>query len=337
MVESSDFLQKLSRLAATGHENRAGNVLQAYGLQAKAKITWVDVGLRGKHPVLQLKDLLACLSKEDKVGEMFLHGHSFADFENFWANYKQHRPSHPVYQEHKRRLSHCIPLFVHTDEGTGQKKKALLICQIQAVLGRGSSRAADLNMQGHSLLTRLLYAVMSSRLYQRRKAPMYKLLQHWADELSTLFKDGVEVTIRRKAHHLFPIVLGAKGDWVDLVKVGRLTRHFMRDSPKHVDPPGVCHLCQAGRRGFPWHLNQAGSAWLLHPPAEDDVPWSTASPLLRIPHDSGPNFFLIDAFHTLHKGVVGDMVASSLATAWALECFVFRVSCLDVRYHRGLF
>ena len=313
-MESSLFLSKLSRLSHTGHEHRVPRILEDFGLQAAVKVSWLEIGLRRKHPCLHLQDMLKGLSDMDQVGEVFLHGHSFQEFQDFWCLFKKHRPQHPVFLEHEplQRLDKCIPLYLHTDEGTGQKKKALLVAQLQGVLGRGSSRADDLNFTGPTFLTRLLFTVMNARLYQRKKGPLYSLLEHWARNLSECFTSGVRVKIRGKIHRLYPIVFGAKGDWVDLIKVGRLSRHFLRESPKNATPPGVCHLCCAGRAGIPWHENQLGSAWLLHPPAADDLPWRTPSPLLKIPHDNGPKFFLIDAFHTLHKGVFGDMVASSI-------------------------
>ena len=121
-LESSNFLDKLARLHETGHEHRVPALLEQFGLQARVPVTWVDVGLPCKHPVLRLQDLLRGLSEVDKVAEHFLHGHAFEDYELFWSRYKVHRPCHPVFSKHSCRLRFCIPLFVHTDEGTGQKK-----------------------------------------------------------------------------------------------------------------------------------------------------------------------------------------------------------------------
>ena len=185
-------------------------------------------------------------------------------------------------------------------------------------------------MSGHTLLTRLLFGVMNGKLYKKKKFPLYRLLEHWANQLAEAFETGIEITICKHKYTIYPTVLGAKGDWVDLIKIGRLSRHFLRESPKNQDPPGVCHLCQAGRVGYPWHLNQVGCAWLRDPPDPDDLPWTTPSPLLRIPHDSGPRFFLIDVFHSCHKGVVGDMIASAIVPLPIRPAFIHKFGIIVV-------
>ena len=45
-------------------------------------------------------------------------------------------------------------------------------------------------------------------------------------------------------------VLGLKGDWPALTKLGCLTRHHGREASVK-DGAGICHLCLAGQRG-PW-------------------------------------------------------------------------------------
>ena len=70
----------------------------------------------------------------------------------------------------------------------------------------------------------------------------------------------------------------------------------MRDSPSNPSSPEICHLCQAGRAGFPWHHFGDNAAWLLDPQAEYDEPWVHPSPLLLIPCEAGAKFFMIDVF-----------------------------------------
>ena len=311
-VASSKFLCKLQRLSETGHEYRLTPVLQTHGLYAAVNISWLPIGLAEDHPVLRVQDFLACLSKEDKVSEIFLQNRTFADFEEFWARYRHRHPHHPVYDHHQHRLRHCVPLYLHCDEGTGPKKKGLLIMQFQCIMGKGSRRAADLNLAGSTYVTRLLYTVLRQHHYNRQKSVLYKLLQHWVNDWKDAFHDGICVSVAGKSHTIYPIVLGLKGDWPALIKMGRLNRHFGRDAPASQNPPGICHLCRAGRLGFPWHLNDINAAWLLDPHAQDVEPWNAPSPLVEIPSDSGASFYMIDVFHTLHKGVFGDFAASAL-------------------------
>lgn len=312
-VASKGFLSKLAKLSDSGHEHRMGAVLEQHGLQAKITTSLVEIGLKSRHPVLRIHDFLAALSAADKIHEVFLHGHDWGEFASFWERFRKQRPHHPVYRDHKDHLELCIPLFLHCDEGSGPKKKGLMVMQMQPVLAKGSSRAEDINFSGSTFLTRLLYSVLLVPIYAKQKVHLFRLLEHWADDICNAYKNGIEIKVNRQRFTIYPVVLGLKGDLPALIKLGRLNRNFMRDSPSADNPPGICHLCQAGRRGFPWHRTDPDSEWLNDPDAERDPPWSRPSPLLRIPSDVGARLYLTDVFHTLHKGIFGDFAASALA------------------------
>ena len=316
VVASSKFLEELARLHTTGHEHRLEVLLERYGLQAPIKTSFYDIGLARQHPVLRIQDVLQGLSKAGKLEEIFLQHHTWEDFREFWSLFRNHRPRHPVFSRHPDpdSLSRCVPIFLHADEGSGQKKKGLLVLQFQPVLAKGSRRSSDLNFAGNTFLNRVVYAVLSTTLYNRKNAVLYQLLDHWAADLSCVFESGVPVIIEGKKVTLFPIVLGLKGDLQGLIKCGRLNRSFLRDAPASLNPPGICHLCQAGRNGFPWHRTDIHAEWLRDPHAFDDEPWSVPSPLLKIPCDLGAKFFLVDVFHTAHKGIMGDFAANCLVT-----------------------
>ena len=314
-IQSMEFLTSVARLSETGHEHRLPAVLEQHGLQAEIQTSFVNIGLPDLHPVLRFQDMMAGFGKAGKAKRMLLQDHDFPDFAVFWQNLRHHRPRHPVYEVHGAHLERCIPMFLHADEGTGQKRKGLMILQVQPVLAKGSRRAADINFSGSSFVTRMLYSVLSTHLYNKNKPVLYKLLEHWANDFENLFYNGCSVVVEGKKQRIFPIILGLKGDWQGLIKLGKLNRSFLRDSPQQAFPPGVCHLCQAGRAGFPWNKFDARAEWLIDPHALDDEPWQHPSPLLKIPCDERAWFFLIDIFHTCHKGVMGDFAASAL-DAW---------------------
>ena len=311
-IQSSEFLNSLGRLSETGHEHRLGTILEKHGLQASIETSYVNVGLPDLHPVLRFQDVLAGFEKAGKVRQMLMQDHNFEDFRVFWQHLQKHRGEHPVFQQHGHHLEHCIPMFLHADEGTGQKRKGLMVLQVQPVLAQGSRRAEDVNLSGSTFMTRMLYSVMSGRLYSKKKAVLDKLLEHWAEDFTTYFYSGIRVVIDGKTTRVYPIVLGLKGDWQGLIKLGKLNRSFLRDSPQKDCPPGICHLCQAGRAGFPWNKFDSRAEWLVDPHALDDEPWRQPSPLLRIPCDVKARFYMIDIFHTCHKGIMGDFAASAL-------------------------
>ena len=310
---SSEFLSQVARLSKTKHEHSLMGLLEECGLQVKVTISWLDVGLSRKHPVPRLQHFLKAMSGAGKISSVLLQNHSFADLETFWTRYRESRPNHPVFREHAHHLNRCLPLFLHADEGTGMKRKGLLILQFQPVLAQGSKRAADLNMAGSTYVNRFVHAVLKQSLYNKQKTILYNLLRHWSEDFRDAFRDGVFVSIGDCKEKIYPIVLGLKGDWQGIIKCGRLSRHFMRDAPSNASPAGICHLCQAGRAGFPWHHFRNNAEWLVDPHALDDEPWVHPSPLLLIPCDAGACFFMIDVFHTAHKGVIGDFVASAIA------------------------
>ena len=148
-IQSSEFLESMGRLSETGHEHRLATILEKYGLQAPIETSYVNVGLPDLRPVLRFQDVLAGFEKAGQVRKMLLQDHTFEDFRVFWQNLRTHRGQHPVFRHHQQHLEKCIPMFLHADEGAGQKRKSLLVPQVQPVLAQGSRRAEDVNLAQH--------------------------------------------------------------------------------------------------------------------------------------------------------------------------------------------
>ena len=317
VVSSAEFVEAAARLHDTGHENRLPQILTRHGLQADVAISEAVIGLKAPHPYLKLSHLVKCMDREGKIASNLLMNHTAADYEKFWTCFKTCSPHHAVFKVHGHRLGRCIPCMLHADEGATLKKKALMILSSHPVLGHGTRRpdSTDMNFSGNTFVTRYLFSVLLARAYAKKSMVLHELVGVWAADWCDVFNNGIATGSHGQ---LFLIPLGVKGDWPALSKVGRLTRHFLRDSPYSRDPPGICHRCAAGKKGFPWHEFNFDSAWLINdePVA---LPWKSGqeSHLCRIPQDESnlPNFFLVDLFHTCHKGIVGDYVASAL-DAW---------------------
>ena len=318
-VQSSDFIQQMARFHKTGHDNKFTDACEAYGLKAPCPVTFINVGLKEAHPVLGVTNFIQCLSDNRKL-ELLYTGHSPEDFKRFWEQWKQLYPQHEIYTAKANELQNCLPIFLHMDEGTSVKKRALFIAQWQPALGVGSARGlGDLNFKGPSIKTRFLYAVMMGKVYlgKQDNKPLLKMINELALELRRLFYNGVQVRVQGERRQLFPICIGLKGDWAGIAKVGRLRRTFMNDAPSKDFGQGICHLCRAGMEGFPWHRVDFDSMVRAH--QDSPVPWTAAkiSPLIQhIPGDpSQPaDFFKIDVFHTCHKGVMGDAAANGIVT-----------------------
>lgn len=321
-LKSNSFLADLSRLSDTGHAARLFPKLEEYGLAAKVPITWVDVkGLSWKHPVLSFRDICKCLSDNDKMHLMVPND---VPLQSFWERYRAIEPTHPVFEVHANNLANVVPTLCHADEGTSQKKRGIMIMNIQPLIGSGTSRGgAGLNFIGQSLATRFLYTTMASKLYGGKKSGRLRsLVYHLAHELKHCFENPIDVLIRGERRQIYFACLAMKGDWPALTKMGRLCRHHLRDSNK--SSPGICHLCKAGQDGFPWHLWDFKSMQAMHENPSEPFHIPGGGPLTSIlPQPSGPGgkarFFKPDVFHNLHKGLVGDLVANPIAS-WLIYC-----------------
>ena len=317
-----------TKLSTTGHENRLSRNLAVYGLSADISISDVDVGLKQKHPVLRVADALQTLAAVGKFEGQFLMGHSSSAFEAFWDRFKLLQPEHPVFANHASCTGSCVPICLHFDEGTTLKKKSIMVVSVQPLLGKGTRKRKSsdaepgCNMLGDSLLTRLLYSVMLGRVYNSRKAkgkPLSLLVKNLSLELRDAFFNGVELAVGDDVRKYFLVPIAVKGDWPALAKVGQLTRHFGRQAqqkPGH----GICHLCLADKDGYKdWH--NLSYDRMLQMRVDAPMPWHQEPDLLSavpIQESHKPNFFRIDLFHTLHKGLFADLCANAIAfwTSW---------------------
>ena len=321
-IESSTFLVELARLHSSGHEHRLPGVLLKYGFQADIKYTYVNIGLTASHPVLRLSDTVACFDRHGKIESLLLLKHTQKDLKDFWANYRQIDGQHSVFTTHASHLDRVVPIYLHGDEGVTLKKKGILILQAQCAIGFGSSRTGPgLNFSGSTYVTRLLFSVLSCRLYSKKKAVLYKLLEAWSEDLTRLFNTGIEVVAFGKSQRLFFATLGMKGDWPALCKLGRLVRHHLRDTADG-QGPGICHLCRAGQPGFDWFDFGRQASWLVTQDDNNPTPWNQPSPLASVPQGHNPaNFYKVDLFHTCQKGIVGDFACSSLVLCRKIQAF----------------
>ena len=322
-AQSSRLLKQVSRRHVTGHQNRLESVFEDFGIQAPIPVSYVQVeGLRYKHPVLRPKDLLETMAKFGKLSTCFLHGHTGDDYLDFWNRFRQFEPNNLTFKQHGSHLSQVVPYFIHLDEGTGQKKKALLICQMHPALGLGSRRGDDLNFSGSTFKTRLLYSTLPAKSYGANKMKqriLMSLFENWANDLMALFTHGVEYTTSTgKVTKLYASCIGCKGDWPALKLAGSLTRHFGRaEKTSSGQQNGICHLCKAGMPGFGWHEYGPKASWNIDRAAVP-LPWkpTQTSPLVRLAMDpTRPEQFLkIDSFHTLHKGCFADLASSAIVS-----------------------
>ena len=103
-----------------------------------------------------------------------------------------------------------------------------------------------------------------------------------------------------------------KGDLAALVKLAHLERNYMRDTVSGAGA-GICHLCCAGQANHSYHQTDFDSIAKMRRGAP--LPWKDEPSLLTyIPHSPShkANFFKLDMFHILLKGVFGDLAANAV-------------------------
>ena len=121
-LASAGFLKLLTRLSTTKHENLLTQNLGKFGLSANIPLTFKDVGLRDPHPVLSIKDMVETLDRRGKLDIMLMNNRA-PEFTAFWESWEKLQPRHPVFQADRAKLAWSVPILVHCDEGTSQKRK----------------------------------------------------------------------------------------------------------------------------------------------------------------------------------------------------------------------
>ena len=194
-LQSKRFLRDTARLSKTRHERELNAVFEKYDLTMKVPMHFVDLGLESDHPTFRPADMVSSLDSSGKL-DLLLRGHCAEDFQDCWALYRLGHGDHPVYSTHGNNLASCLPVLLFGDEGTSQKRKALMVLAWQPLMGSGSARAQDINMLGVSTTNRFLFSVLIAKEYSgktRKNQPLHKLVDAWADEFRCCFYDGIPV------------------------------------------------------------------------------------------------------------------------------------------------
>ena len=321
-LRSAKLIDKMSRGFTTGHAAQmTREALDAMPeIQAALKVTEVDIGLEAPFPCILFSDYLRALAEHDKL-EVLTQD---ANLESLWDKLQPLYPEHPIFELPAEARARTIPLYLIGDEGRGWKKSAVFVLGSESLLGTGcdaednqtEQEAFKMNFRGNTMLTRQLFACMPKQLYNTDDGPLHKLINIWAKDFAKLFYDGLRLRRGGTTETWHVVVMGLKGDWPALDKLGRLLRHFRRESyPYKV---GICHLCMANTRECPtWHESDFSTAPWVRSMATSTIPWdpkkeSGLTAKIPMAANSKASFFLVDLFHTCHKGVHAELAGSGL-------------------------
>lgn len=241
--------------------------------------------------------------------------------QSYWKGFRQCFPDHEVFVMHDQdELGRCIPIYLHLDEGVGQRKRAVLIVAWQAVFGlstparfdelrRGVGndldsvedcmmRAQFHNTKGSTYKSRFLFSALSKQMYSKGNEMVYEqMLEYLAAELNDLMATGIKVD----RETWWAIGLGLKGDAPALKKAANMKRSFANLGRGK----GICPDCLAGLPGCPFEDVSGQAAWRNTIALEE--PWAVPGPLSRVPGRSyHPEwFYRKDPFHVFKQSLAG--------------------------------
>ena len=189
---SGKLLSRMGVLHSTGHGNRVFKEFSKVGLAADIPETYVDIGIR--HPVLKFRDVVSCLSQKGKM-KLLVKDESLGVYEKFWNLFEKGHAHHPIFSRPAEERRRCIPLLLHADEGTSQKKRGLMVISLQPVIGNGTSHGGQhLNFLGNSLITRFLYSSIMTKYYRKPHGNrLCKLVSLLSSDLKELFESPCNV------------------------------------------------------------------------------------------------------------------------------------------------
>ena len=118
-----------------------------------AEITLSNVGSLENFPWIKPSDYMPALASVGEFSKL-LGGKTLQEaalnLKSFWERFRVIFPQHEIFEINSNDpdfFSKCIPCYAHGDEGTGYKKKGVLILSWQPVLGFGGGHSPNVHVQ----------------------------------------------------------------------------------------------------------------------------------------------------------------------------------------------
>ena len=172
------------------------------------------------------------------------------------------------------------------------------------------------NSKGHSFLSCFLIAAVASKTYNRNKRVLPGLLKNVADELTSVFNEGIQGPDGSQFRFVF---IGAKGDAEWHLEAGKFTRSYHNSGTKA--ELEMCPLCLAGGPNCSFSDVSDSPQWAPTLGAQD--PWNELPPLNHAPFSSTfkADLYKFDPFHVLKFGVFRDCVGSTVVRLACMQYF----------------
>lgn len=231
-------------------------------------------------------------------------------FKQFWDDFKSVQPGLPIYQRTADEQMRTVPIAIHGDEGRGLGKTPILVLSYQLIIPHTGPDC--LNMSQHSFTTRLLFTLVPSTWYCKDDATIDGLHQCLADDLCSLFHEGLPVKVGEdKAEMNFYVAaIGCKGDWPWVRKAFHLASGYRSTC--------VCHLCPSEDW---WDVSSTGQLRTWQGRIPTPFKQNKVSPLRSVPGFETPDCIRPDLMHCFNIGIGGDLAASGLMASCRMSIF----------------
>ena len=128
-------------------EQCVSSVLDKFRMRYDVPVELSTVGDFSDFPWIKPSDFLRTMAR---TGDFFrlLGGKNIGEAKStmkvFWDRYRKIVPHHGIFKSKLAgQLQNCLPLFCHGDEGTGYKKKGVLVVSFQSPFGYGGRHAPN--------------------------------------------------------------------------------------------------------------------------------------------------------------------------------------------------
>ena len=327
-LQSGRLLQTMTRAYKTGHSAETVRSHLQPAVAFPLPVSHADLGLNVLHPVIYPSDYIRTLATTGNLVNL-TGGKRLSSLALFWGRFQLLRPNHPVFELSESDRAYTVPIYLFADEGRGYKKTGIMILGYEPVLGFGceaedektSRDELKMNFVGNTYMTRMLFSVLPKTSYEKKDIRLHALVENLTMDLARCFETGLSVKVEGRDVLLRVVAIGLKGDWPALIKLGKLERHFTRESYPY--GKGLCHLCQANTEMcHSWHECDFTTAPWVATMSTAPMPWTPtqeSSLTKNLPMEVAfkPQFYLVDLFHTVHKGVHADLAGSAIVT-WVM-------------------
>ena len=216
----------------------------------------------------------------------------------FWTAFAKANPAHPVFTKHQNHLEKCVPVKIHSDEGTGLRKSAVYQFSWGPVLA-----SSDASWDRYFFWTCIAHESykQSNAGFEKGNQVLDELASFFADQAISVFEQPITSS---SGLEIFLVFVGHEGDLPAQARAHHIKRNF------NCAPNAMCPWCAADDKDIPYTDHRSTAVWVRTIGLQR--PWVRESPFHRVPGADHEDFLVKDLFHLCHLGAVRGFVVNLL-------------------------